>query len=342
LAWLQRTENGLHLWSINFSQKTFAILLDIAPNPLFCQVDFYQNKEIMKKLSIVAAAVLGLCQLGAIGATDVSVDMGAGFRTRYVEKGAIRGKEVFTSDVKIGVKVMENCRIYGGVESFMSARTGSTYDSEEKYLGPKNLYDRAAPFVGVEYEVSDALVVDVGYKHNFYPKISEMCKVVPVINSVKKCSGELYAGISYDYPVAPSLYISYDFQRRGFNAIGALDYEHALGGGLKLKLGASIGYDVTKKPFACKFVADADAGAYKDLLVGLKESLKKKGYVYYGVTADLVYSFNEHASASIGIGFAGNGAKRISSSGKVQAGSWVNDDNKKNNLWFSASVDCNF
>lgn len=190
---------------------------------------------------------------------------------------AVEGLEVdsyfaFESEYSFrGVK-LAGPSIQPGVDiSYMGAYVG-IWSSSEIFK------DSDSPELEVDYIVGYALdiediTVDVGFTAYTFPGDTD--------------TYEIYVGATYgglDFPIEPSLYLFYDFELEDFTIEGSLAYGLDLAEfgleGFGIDFGAYLGY---------VFADDSDAD-----------------YLYYQLTADLVFDLNEAAYASVGVRLAGN------------------------------------
>lgn len=281
----------------------------------------------MKKLAMIATGVLSLGYLGAFEMQTLGLDTSVKYSNENEVRGRKQGSHVFVPKAEVNMPVFEKGKIYAGTWAILGT------DAKKDMAGLSETRNEVNPYIGVSYDITDVFTLDLGYIHHFYtntPKylLDESSFYVP--SALKRDTNEIYFGVMADVLLSPSLYFFYDFDAEEIAIEGRVAYTFDLAqfgvNGVVLDLGAKLGYDKADKPFACKKY-------YKELS-------GDKDYVYYGVNADLVYTFNEHAKARAGVEFAGNNAKK---------NSWVNSGSKltqegahKNLVWFNASVDCSF
>lgn len=242
-----------------------------------------------------------------------TVDASVGFESESVIRGMKVGNKAFVSKVEIGHFVSTKCEIYGGTEITVG-------------IGYKNgdMLNRISPYVGISYDITDTLAVDIGYSHRFFTSLpANIYTTIPEIEtiSVKRDESEIYAGVAANVLLLPSLHCFYGFGDREITVEGTVFHRFNLlksaTRGLALELGAKAGYNSRKK------------------VLGFELIRSKRNYCYYGASADLVCDFNGSASAKIGVAYNANSAKKDS---------WTNSggDGKRNSIWFNASVNCSF
>jgi hypothetical protein len=284
----------------------------------------------MKKLLLMVAGVLGAAGLYAsdkpgdesTSSFGLALDTSVKFQTDYAYRGRKELGKVFIPSVEIGYPAFEGGTIYTGADAVLG-------------IGSVTFGNRISPYFGVTYDVTDMFRVDVGYVHNFHTSLGprhvvffkDIDEYRLTESMVKRNTSEFYAGVIAEVLLTPSLYVSYDAGRREISLEGEVGYTFDLSQysiqGLGIDLGAKLGFDSARRPYGMDYDSDIHG---------------KKGYLYYGVSADLVYGVNSNAKAKVGVAYEGNSAKKKS---------WVyhSDDingQHKNVVWFNASVDCSF
>jgi hypothetical protein len=287
---------------------------------------------------MLAAGLLLVVGLGAADGeetsgfrSNLSGTGGVKFEVEHMEHGRKTAGKVVDPYFEIDYRGFDRADIYAGVNAVVNIEP-----SKQNQLFVANLIN---PHIGVTYDLNDAFTIDVGYAHRIYTGMPKELKNLPDgpdydpdydanVGSLiaKRNTNEISIGIMADVIMSPSLYVSYEIERREIDVEGAVKHhfdlsEHIVNG-LGLEVGAKIGVDSAERPYGIK------------LTPVQREAIGKKNYFYYGLNADLVYGFTERANAKVGVGFNGNSAKKIS---------WANAyGNHQNHVWFSASVDCAF
>ncbi|MDR2779307.1 MAG: hypothetical protein LBB16_03440 [Puniceicoccales bacterium] len=267
----------------------------------------------MKKLLGIAVGILGVAGLCAEGvSSDLTLDTGIKFQTDRVFRGRNEFGKALAPQVKVGYQCCEEASIYVGVDTAISIQGGS------------NIFQHISPYLGALWDVTEVFTLEAGYKHHFYTTMGKQYTTGEPVD-IKRCSNEIYAGVTADVLLEPSLYCFYDFDRKEVAIEGRVGYNFDLSqysiSGLGINLGAKLGYDYANKPYGYNIDVSSEG---------------KKNYCYYGVNADLVYELNNNAKAKFGLAYEGNSAKKES---------WVNNiltRGHKNSLWLNASVDCAF
>ncbi|MDR3144164.1 MAG: hypothetical protein LBT64_01530 [Puniceicoccales bacterium] len=268
----------------------------------------------MRKLSVIAAGLLGLVAVGAEAAqpsdwqSKFSLDVKNKFVSENVRRGRREGQKGFKSKVNFGYEIFDSVKVGLGVDSSLTLRNDKG--------------DIVAPYFDISYDASEMFTLEAGYLHNFHSKLDPRNGNTPL--GVRRNTNEIFCGVNADVLLSPSLFIFYDFDRRETAIEGKVGYNFDLSqyaiSGLGVDFGAKLGFDSSKKPYGKKHVA-ADG---------------KKGYCYYGANADLTYAINSNAKAKIGVAYDGSSAKKTSWTGNLSG------HKHKNFVWFNASIDCSF
>lgn len=122
-------------------------------------------------------------------------------------------------------------------------------------------------YAGWGYALNEESTLDVGGTVYHYP------------DADGNDTFEAYVGTSFDVALAPSIYAFYDFDLEVLTLEAAIGHSIALNEVSSVELGATFGS------------VNADTGV---------------DYLYYGATADYVYSLNESTDVSVGIRYSTN------------------------------------
>lgn len=241
---------------------------------------------------------------------DLALKTTVGFESEYV----YRGKELGLHSVQLSVEgayKLYNGSLYAGVWSTNPVGANS---SGANYLTP---YEKEANFyVGYKMPVYEKFTADVGATYYWYLDNNQ--------GTFFNNRREIYAGLIYNgLFVNPAAYVFYDFDAKAITG----------------ELSGKYSYDLAKFGMANTAV---DVGAYvggvsaSDAAAGYTGAGKvHNGYMYWGTTADVVYSITKNASASVGIRYAGNNdGQNI----------FVNGDfrNSADNLWWGTKLTAGF
>jgi hypothetical protein len=214
---------------------------------------------------------------------DFSGKASVGFESEYLYRGKALAFDTIVTSVE-GAYKLYNGSLYAGIlnhDSAYSPSTGASALSESDF------------YVGYKLPVYQKFSADVGYTYYWYQNSA----------ATPDRRNEIYAGVVYSgLYINPAAYIYYDFN------------DEAVTG----EVSGKYSFDLAKYGWANTAL---DLGAYvggtsiDDVTGGQAITKNSGGYVYYGVTADLVYSFNKTTAASVGVRYGGssnNGGTDIS------------------------------
>ena len=304
----------------------------------------------MKKI-LVIAALSGLAAAFAqdegtgSSISDLSISGTFAYESEYVFRGLQFADESFQPSVEIGYPVADG-NIYAGiwVNDPISAGNGNAQGGTQEI----DFYG------GFAYPI-DVVTLDVGFTYYWFPqnetsggdtfKVDDFKDFVAGDQDEFAAANidqtqEVFIGASAeipDFPVSPALYFYYDF------ALEAVTVEASVG--YSYDLGEAVGVDgIAIDTSAYVGVVDAnDANGNLDSGFGFVnadgeierlEDSPENGYTYAGLSADLVYSFNEFVSASFGIRWAVNNDEADTdgdTGGK-------REDVDSNQFWYGASI----
>jgi hypothetical protein len=265
-----------------------------------------------KTLTIIALAGLFV---GALFAAEtktsswidgLSVNSSVGFESEYVYRGR---------------NIAHNVAVWTLNGSYKLYK-GSLYAGAIGYNGQDATYTENDLYLGYKLPVYEKFSADFGGTYYWYTNQGTTGSTAFPTGNIDN-TFELYTGVIYNgLWVNPAAYVYYDFMLRQFvvEASGKYSWDLAKYGvaNTALDVGAAIGW-----------LNSEDANG--DTVAGKPHN----GYTYYGVNADVVYSFNKNASASVGIGYAGNDdeAQKVTSN-KLFA--------RENNFFWSAKFSAGF
>jgi hypothetical protein len=291
----------------------------------------------MKKSLMLAIGLLGAVGLGGAPVeqtpdwrSDLSGDVSVGFVSEHTTRGRKDADKALVSHVNLEYRMDDLTKCYIGIDAVVEAGKMNkramevTNGGVKSTIHPDFRLNPITPRVGITYEATDMVTVDGGYMHHIYAG-SE-----PAMYIAKRDTSEVFLGATANVIASPSVYAFYDFGCEEFAVEGAASHSFDLSRhvtqGLGIDLGAKIGVSSAKKLLGIK-----DGAKYRDVAFA-KDS--NKAYFYYGMNADLVYGFGDCASAKVGVGFAGNTAKKEALGNAY--------GRRQNHVWFSAAVDCAF
>ncbi|MEM8985883.1 MAG: TorF family putative porin [Pseudomonadota bacterium] len=211
----------------------------------------------MKKLALALMAATGMGMASAANAeSELSISTTWAYESEYIFRGVQFSDHSFQPDLSIS---------YGGAYfgvwgAIPLADNDVTYADEIDYYG------------GYSFDITETVAGDVGFTYYTFPD-SGSGFFDDDVNTF-----EIFAGVSFDAPLAPSAYIYYDFDLEAFTVQGDAGYSFPLAESTSLDFGGYVGF------------VTPDEG---------------EDYTYYGVSADVSYAFTDDASGSIGVRWAG-------------------------------------
>ncbi len=212
----------------------------------------------MRKL-ILGSLVLSAAIAGPVQAGDVSVSATVDYTTDYV----FRGVSLADSAIQPGVEVSAG-DFYAG--AWFSTGVGDT-----SFFAA----DEVDVYAGYGFALSDTLGLDVGVTYYHYPQFGGFLDT----SGGSAGTYEVYAGLSLDTTLSPSVYGYYDFTLEAFTIEGSVGHSVPLGETLSLDLGLTAG------------LVDASGGA---------------GWEWAQASAAVSHAFTDDVSAYVGANFALN------------------------------------
>lgn len=310
-------------------------------------------KKTLASLALVSA--LSSVGLGAFELPELTLDVKGSFDSEYVYRGRKQGGQNFQLGFETGTELFGG-HAYVGVWNAEMLKDHSItlpkLDGSDKEISMS--MNETSPYIGFSYGVSDTFMVDAGYIAHLYTNMKPWSSIFndgtkenPLEGANRmgfaRNTNEIYLGVAADVVMSPKLYFSYDFDREEFCLLGTAGYSYDLGqygwSNFAIEAKGDFGYDYAKRPFGIKNYYNSYAKATK---TGGSESIHgenplgtNKGYVFWGLGANLVYKYNEHAKFKAGVRYSGNAA------GKTE---WNNYffGGHKNMCWFTSCVECSF
>jgi len=210
-------------------------------------------KKRLYKTLLVAGVVLNPM---VASAGDVSVSTTIDYTTDYV----FRGVSLAESAIQPGVEV--------AVGDFYVGAWASTG------IGDTSIFagDELDLYAGYGLSLSDDLGLDVGVTYYHYPQGGSLFET----DDGGAGTYEVYAGLSYDTTLSPSVYAYYDFTLEAFTVEGGLEHSLPMSDKTSLDLGLSAG------------LVDGDGFSYE----------------YGQLSASVGYAFTDDVSAYVGANYA--------------------------------------
>ena len=252
---------------------------------------------------MIRSALLGFAAATAMtnaASAELGVETTVGFESRYVFRGVQFAETSFQPAINLSYG-----NFYGGAwlnlpvgdDDFIATPGGEELDLFAGYSAP--LGDSASFDIGVTYYTFPDLM------SGFFDLFEEDGDGLGA-NTI-----ELFAGVSLDAPLSPSLYVYRDFNFDTFTIEGGASHSFPLSEEFSFDVGGSLGY-----------VVDDDAGG---------------DYLYGVATADLAYAISDDSSISAGLRYGGS---------DIAGGSLIDDSiagtTKSNGLWFGIAFTSGF
>lgn len=167
--------------------------------------------------------------------------------------------------------------------------------------------------IGYKLPMSEKYTLDFGCFHYWYPDNTA--------GAVANRTNEFYAGVSYNgFCINPAAYLYYD-----------INLETITG-----ELSAGYGWDLTKVGFqktTLDLLGSLGAVSANDADGDQIDGKTHNGYMYYCLTADVTYHFNDDSLAAVGVRYAGNNDNQAT-------GNAVYD--REDNIWWGMKFTVGF
>jgi len=271
-----------------------------------------------KKITAMAVTAL-LCA----GSAHAFIDMNdLSISTSFAVEGAyvFRGKQVTSWSFQPSIE-------FGADGYYAGIWTNQPFNNNDQSVGgPASGPDgnEVDFYLGYGMEIADPFSIDVGFTYFWYPDATAGLGGVPVDRS-----REIYIGATADVMLSPAVYFYYDFDLEQVTL--ELSVAHSVDlsdmvDNTSLELGGYWGF---------LNADDLNGGQIATPAIG---GDPENGYSYWGLTADVVYSFNDTSSASIGIRYSGNN----DNGNAVGATDGFGDRALEDSFWFGASYTAGF
>ncbi len=247
----------------------------------------------MKKLLVGSLIILGSSVAVTASADDFGVTATIDYTTDYV----FRGVSLAESAIQPGVEVA-----FG--DAYVGAWVSTAIGDTSIFAG-----DELDLYAGYGLSLSDDLSADVGITYYHYPQGGGLFET----DDGAAGTYEVFAGLSYDTVLSPSLYGYYDFTLEAFTVEGGLGHSLELGGKSSLDLGLTAG------------LVDGDGFSYE----------------YGQLSAALGYAFTEDVSAYVGANYALSSEDTLIGSPTIEFDD-IDLDLGDNKLFFGAGVSAGF
>jgi uncharacterized protein (TIGR02001 family) len=237
------------------------------------------NKKVAS-LAIGALTAFGSTGFAQFDLSDLSMSTTFGFESEYVFRGKQVSDESFQGSVETSIS-----GFYAGVWTSQPIADITNPAHAQTTGNEVDLY------TGYTFGFYEGFTADVGVTYYWYPDS------LPGPFSVDR-SREVKFGLIYDHILSPSVYFYYDFDLEQTTLEFSAGYEYDTSEWISsttLAFSGNLG-----------FVDADDRFAGQTTVPAALKGLENNGYTYYGLTADLSYSFTETANASIGVRYTGN------------------------------------
>jgi len=210
----------------------------------------------MKKITAILASVVAMTSIA--GAQELSVSTTLAWESDYIFRGVRLADEYFAPSVDISYG-----DFYAGIWAALPVEATKADGSDANEVDF---------YAGYGFGLSETVSADIGFTYYTYPETSD--EFFDTDNTF-----EVYAGLSFEAPLSPAVYVFYDFD------LEALTFEASGGHSVEISEEGSVDFTV--------YVGWVDPDMASD-------------YFYYGAGAAYSYAFTENASASIGVNYYGS------------------------------------
>lgn len=252
----------------------------------------------MKTTLIIAG--LAACAATSAHAEDLSISTTLGFESRYV----FRGVQFAETSVQPAVEIS-----YGGF--YGGAWFNLPIGDDDLVVTPGG--EELDLYAGYSANFTETVSFDVGFTYYTFPDLASgfFDFFEEDGDGLGANTFEVFAGLSLDAPLAPSLYVYRDFNFDTFTIEGGVSHSFPLSETTSFDLGGALGY-----------VIDDDTGG---------------DYLYGSATADLSYALSDDASLAAGVRYGGS---------DIAGGSIIDDSIlgtfKSSGFWWGLSLSASF
>lgn len=219
-------------------------------------------------------------------ANSLSLSASVGYESQYVSRSLQTGEAILTPAATLSAGSW-----YAGFWAAVPV--------EHREAWPKEL----DLFAGRNFSLCESLSLDLGLMHYSYDKV-----FADLLGH--DSSNELYAGLSLDAILSPTLYFYHDFDCLTDLAEFGLSHSVELGAGFALELAATLG-------------------------ASFGENEENPDYGYWGASADLSYALTENCALALGVRYA-------ASTRDFYAANAGDDPDKKQALWWGTGFSAEF
>ena len=252
----------------------------------------------LARISALPLMVLG-CSTYALAGEDISVSVSTDYVSEYVFRGVTLAGEAIQPGAEISSPA------FGG--KFTAGVWASVAVGEESAV----FADEIDLYAGYAFDVSGTISADVGVTLYHYPQSGGLFD----IGASDASTVEIYGGLGFDVPLAPSLTAYYDLNLNAFTLEGGAEYSVPLAEKTSFDIGASAG------------------------LVSVKSG---QDYQYGSLSGALAYALADNTSVYAGVN-GGLSSRRtfLDTNFDLAVPASVSDP-KKSSVWFGVGISSGF
>ena len=251
----------------------------------------------MKKLSSTVAFLIAL---GASAqAESLTVDTAIAFESRYIFRGIQFAETSFQPGIQLNYG-----SFYGGV--WMNLPIGD----DDLVVTPGG--EELDIYGGYSFSASEKITVDVGFTYYTFPDLASgfFDLFEEDGDGLGANTFELFAGLNFDAPLSPTLYVYRDFNWDTVTIEAGASHSIPLAEKTSFDIGATLAYVIDDDP--------AD-------------------YLYGNISADISYALSEAGSISAGVRYGGS---------DIAGGSFIDDSiagtTKSSGFWWGVGFSSSF
>ena len=259
--------------------------------------------KLMFKLALLPFAlplmVLGSSTYAFAGddaqGSKVSVSVSTDYVTEYVYRGVTLAGEAFQPGAEISVG-----NFTAGIWASVAVGEESVFFGDEIDI-----------YGGYSFDVSESVSADVGFTLYHYPQAGGLFD----IGANDTSTIEVYGGLGFDSPLAPSVTAFYDFTLEAFTLIGSAEHSVPVGEKTSFDIGAIAG-----------LVSVSGAGVYQ----------------YGTLSGALSYGFNDDTSVYVGLNGGLSSQNTFADTNFDITNLATISAPKKSSVWFGVGISSGF
>ncbi len=257
----------------------------------------------MKKLALrlalmpLALPLILLSSTYALAGEDVSVSVSTDYVTKYVFRGTTLAGEAFQPGAEIS---------FGNFSAGVWASLASGKESIA-------FADEIDIYAGYGFDLSETISASVGATLYHYPQLGGVFDLGTGAGDASTV--EVYGGLSFDAPLAPSVTAYYDLNLKAFTLEGGAEYSVPVGEKTSFDIGASAGLVTVK-----------GGGDYQ----------------YGSLSGALTYGFNDNTSVYAGINGGLSSQNTFADTNFDITDPSTISAPKKSGIWFGVGISSGF